>query len=148
MARKNKTTVPKQPWDIRYFRRHREDDPKQRAPVQEFRQVCPIGVRAEIDATLQAVAEAPPPMFAGGLRWKPMHGDMAGWFEVRVKGPERRLYRVFCLLERKGEGLRGPSIVLIDGMWKSNETAFSERDYARIRRLGAEYRARTPRSVI
>jgi hypothetical protein len=146
MAKKNKSKVPMQPWDIRYYKRHKQDDPEEHVPAQEFRKSCPPNVRAEIDATLHAVAERPPPMFSGGLRWKPMHGDMAGWFEVRVKSG-KLLYRVFCLLEREAAGLRGPSIILIEGMSKENETAFSKADYDRVRDLGNKYRARTPRSV-
>jgi hypothetical protein len=76
-----------------------------------------------------------------------MHGDMTGWFEVRARGPGR-LYRVLCLLERKADGLTGPSIVLITGLSKENETRFSKADDARVRNLGSEYRARSPRSVI
>jgi hypothetical protein len=65
-------------------------------------------------------------------------------------GPGRVLYRVFCLLERDAEGLglKSPSIIAIDGMSKPSGTAFSEADYAAVRRLGDEYRARKPRSVI
>ena len=147
MAKKNKSRVPRGRWDIRYFKRHKSDDSKQRVPAQEFRNACPSSVRAELDATLNAVADAPPPMFSGGLRWKAMHGAMTGWFEVRVKGG-RLLYRVFCLLEREAPGLPRPSIILIEGMSKMSETAFSEADYAAVRALGAEYRKRTPRSVI
>jgi len=52
-------------------------------------------------------------------------------------------------LEREGAttGLGGPSIVLVTGMRKANETAFTKADYARVRALGEEYRSRTPRSV-
>src|SRR5437899_9841236 len=145
--RRSKSRVPPEPWEIRYFRRHPEDDPEQRVPAQEFRRACPAKVRPEIDATHHAAAAGPPPRFKGGLRWQPMHGDMTGWFEVRVQG-SGRLYRVFCLLEREAEGLLGPSIVLITGLWKASETSFSKADYARVRGLGTEYRARSPRSVI
>jgi hypothetical protein len=62
-----------------------------------------------------------------------MHGDMAGFYEVRVDGPGRRHYRAFCVLERDGAsvGLGGPSIVLIAGMTKEFRTTFSRRDYGR-----------------
>ena len=86
-------------------------------------------------------------MFSGGLRWHAMHGDMTGWFEARTKH-QQRLYRLFCLLEREADGLDRPSIILITGMAKANESAFSPRDYKAVRRLGEEYRRRTPRSVI
>jgi hypothetical protein len=93
-------------------------------------------------AVLKAVAEAPPNAFAGGGYWEAMHGTMAGYYEVRVDGRDRRHYRLFCLLERDGAqlGLGGPSLVV--------KTTLSERDYARVRQLGDEYRSRVPRSVL
>jgi len=65
-------------------------------------------------------------------------------------GRDRRHYRLFCVLERDGArlGLGGPSIVVITGMEKPFRTTFTERDYARVRRLGDEYRSRVPRSVL
>jgi len=30
---------------------------------------------------------APPPRFSGGGKWEAMHGDMAGYYEVRATGP-------------------------------------------------------------
>jgi hypothetical protein len=101
-------------------------------------------------AVLKAVAEAPPHAFAGGGYWEAMHGTMAGYYEVRVDGPNRRHYRLFCVLEHDGErlGLGGPSIVVITGMEKAFRTTFNERDYVRVRQLGDEYRSRVPRSVL
>jgi Txe/YoeB family toxin of Txe-Axe toxin-antitoxin module len=101
-------------------------------------------------AVVNAVAEAPPPQFSGGGKWEAMHGDMAGYYEIRVDGPARHHYRLFCLLEREGEvvGLGGPSLVLIAGKEKPFRTVLSTRDYADVRRLGAEYLSRRPRSVL
>jgi hypothetical protein len=100
-------------------------------------------------AVLHAVASAPPPAFSGGGKWEAMHGAMAGYYEVRVDGAQRHHYRLFCVLERDGAqlGLGGPSIVLITGKDKDFRTVLSERDYADVRRLGTEYKARSPRSV-
>ena len=53
-------------------------------------------------AVTKAVAGAPPPMFSGGGKWEAMHGDMSGYYEIRVDGPSRHHYRLFCLLERDG----------------------------------------------
>ena len=55
-----------------------------------------------------------------------------------------------CVLERDGAqlGLGGSSLVVITGMEKPFRTKFSERDYARVRQLGDEYRSRVPRSVL
>ena len=76
-----------------------------------------------------------------------MHGSMKGFHEVRVTGPGRRRYRLFCILERNAPGLGGPSVVLITGMDKPPGSGFSEADYARVRALGREFLSRTPRSV-
>ena len=82
-----------------------------------------------------------------------MHGAMAGYHEIRVTGPGREQYRLFCLLENGDQeelgrrGLSGPAIAVITGMRKAHRTVFSERDYAAVRRLGGEYAARFPRRV-
>ena len=79
--------------------------------------------------------------------WEAMHGDMAGYFEARTQGPDKRLYRLFCILERDKPGLAKPSVVAITGMSKPRGTTFSPEDYATVRRLGDEYRSRSPRNV-
>jgi hypothetical protein len=48
-------------------------------------------------AVLKAVAEAPPNAFAGGGYWEAMHGTMAGYYEVRVNGRDRRHCRLFAV---------------------------------------------------
>lgn len=136
------------PWLVHFFQRHPADDPHRSVPARAFldahRSIAP-----KLLAVVRAVAETPPPAFAGGGKWEAMHGDMAGFYEVRVDGPGRRHYRLFCILERDGMalGLRGPSLVLITGMAKEFRTTFSSRDYEKVRQLGAEYRSRSPRSV-
>ena len=74
---------------------------------------------------------------------------MAGFYEVRVNGPQRKHFRLFCVLERHGTdvGLGGPAIIVITGMAKPFRTEFKATDYRRVRRLGDEYRKRAPRSV-
>lgn len=76
--------------------------------------------------------------------------DMNGFFEVRVDGPRRHHYRLFCVLERNGAavGLGGPSLVLITGLDKPFRTVLSPSDYAEVRRLGREFLSRTPRSIV
>ena len=63
-----------------------------------------------------------------------------------MDGPQRRHFRRFCLLERAGSdvGLGGPSIVWLTGMVKEFKTIFSNADYTKVRRLGDEYRSRSP----
>lgn len=58
--------------------------------------------------------------------------------------------RVAALHDRRGLELNlgGPSLVIITGKDKPFLTTLSEADYAEVRQLGSEYRARKPRSVL
>lgn len=118
------------PWHIHFFQRDRRDDPARAIPALEFLDSLPVKVRAEINAVLDAVAEAPPPAFSGGGKWEAMHGDMAGFCEVRVTGGGMN-HRLFCILERDAVDLGGSSIVAIDGLSKPRRSAASLRDYGR-----------------
>ncbi len=130
------------------FQRHPDDDPPETCPAEAFLDNCPDSVAVDLIAIIDAVAAGPPPQFRGGGMWEAMHGSMHGYYEARTRGPNRRLYRVFCLLEQDAPGLERPSVVLITGLSKPVGAAFSEADYARVRRLGDEYRRRTPRNVV
>lgn len=77
-----------------------------------------------------------------------MHGDMTGWFEIRVDGPGRHHFRLFCLLDYEAKGGSKPLLVIIDGRDKPFRTTLPPADYEAIRHLGAEYLRRNPRSVI
>jgi hypothetical protein len=98
-------------------------------------------------AVLVAVAGAPPKRFSGGGYWEAMKGTMTGWFEVRVDGPQRHHYRLFCRLDYEAKNSEKPLLVVITGLDKPFRTEFSEGDYAAVRRLGDEYFSRNPRSV-
>jgi hypothetical protein len=98
-------------------------------------------------AIVDAVAASPPPSFTGGGMWEAMHGVMAGIFEARTRGPNRRLYRLFCVLEREAPGLNGPSLIVITGADKKVGEAFSTAEYARVRALVDEYLKRSPRQA-
>ena len=137
-------------WRTHFFQRHRDDDQGEAVPARDFLLACPDKVRAMMLAVVDAVAAAPPPQFSGGGKWEAMHGDMAGYYEIRVDGRARRHYRLFCLLERDGAavGLGGPSLVLLCGRDKAFRTVLTARDYAQVRRLGTEYLSRRPRSVL
>lgn len=110
-------------------------------------------MRAKFFAVLVAVAKAPPHRFAGGGLWEAMHAPMSGWYEVRVDGPKpgggrgRHHYRLFCLIDLAAQGRHKPLLVVITGLMKPIGTTLSDADYAAVRRLGAEYLARNPRSV-
>jgi hypothetical protein len=127
------------------FQRHPDDDPHEGCPTEDFLDRCPDAVRDDLIAIIDAVAASPPPQFTGGGMWEAMHGQMSGFFEARTRGPDRRLYRLFCLLERQAPGLDEPSIIVIDGLSKPVGTALSAADYARVKALGDEYRKRLPR---
>jgi hypothetical protein len=122
-------------------------------PGADFLDGCPAKVRGTILAVLDAVAAAPPPAFSGGGKWEAMHGDMGGYYEIRVTGPGREQFRLFCMLENANErtltarGLPGPAIAMITGMRKRTRTLFSDRDYAKVRHLGSDHTAQTPRRI-
>jgi len=137
-----------QSWEVRVFQRHREDDAMETCPAEVFLDACPESVAIDLIAFIDAVAASPPPQFTGGDMWEAMHGSMRGFYEARTRGPDRRLYRLFCILEREAPGLIGPSIVVIDGLSKPNNSAFTTADYDAIRHLGEEFRRRTPRSTV
>lgn len=140
--------MPAAPWAVKVFVRHRDDDPNESCPAEEFLlNVCPKGISDDIQAIVDAVAESPPPQFTGGGMWEAMHGDMAGFYEARTRGPGRMLYRLFCILEQNGPGLGGPAIVVIAGMAKKVGTAFTASEYAGIKSLRDEYYGRDPRNA-
>lgn len=137
-------------WDIVFYNPPNLAD----APLT-FLDACPAGVRAKLVAVLDAVAAALPPRFSGGGMWEAMHGDMGGHYEVRTSGPGREQFRLFCILENpmdpaelQRRGLRKPAVAVITGMRKPWKTAFAERDYARVRDLGAAYLSQYPRKIL
>lgn len=134
---------PDEPWDIAFSLAGSEREPLGIGFLRE----APRKVRATVQAVLEAVAEGPPHRFSGAMHWQAMHGDMGGIYEVRVKGPDKRLYRLFCLLERAAGGLDAPTLVVLTGMSKPNGTAFSDSEYRRVRRLRDEHVAQVPRRV-
>ena len=76
-----------------------------------------------------------------------MKGDMTGWFEVRVDGPKRHHYRLFCRLDYEAEDATKPLLVVITGLDKPFRTELSDSDYAGVRQLGDKYLSRNPRSI-
>lgn len=123
------------------------------SPGLTFLDGCPGKVDAEFGAVLDAVAGAPPPAFSGGGKWEAMHGDMGGYYEIRLTGPGREQFRLFCVLENGTDaelterGLDKPAIAVITGLRKPWRTIFSANDYAGVRQLGVAYRAQHPRRI-
>jgi hypothetical protein len=68
-----------------------------------------------------------------------MHDDVAGLYEVRVRSSGAN-YRLFCLLDRNGDDLGGPSLICLDGLSKPVRSAASPRDYRRVRQYADEFR--------
>lgn len=128
-----------QPWLIHFFQRDQRDDKDEPVPAIDFLDQVPTKVRAEMQAVLEAVAEAPPPAFSGGGKWEVMHDDMAGFYEVRVRGADRRNHRLFCVLERDANDLGGSSLVVIDGLSKPVRQAADPRDYRRAIQYRGEF---------
>jgi hypothetical protein len=133
--------------EIVFFQRAKSGDPAGAMPGREFLATCPTKVRATMRAVLVAVASAPPKRFSGGGYWESMKGDMKGWFEVRVDGPQRRHYRLFCGLDYEAKDQAKPLLVVIDGRSKPFRTELSAADYLAVRVLGDEYLARNPWSI-
>jgi hypothetical protein len=88
-----------------------------------------------------------PKRFAGGGYWEAMKGEMTGWFEVRVNGPRRHHYLLFCRLDYEAKNRPKPLLVVICGLDKPFRTQLSDADYQRVRDLGAEFLRRNPRSL-
>jgi len=135
-------------WGIVYFKAKDGD-----VPAEDFLDSCPAKVEARFYAVLEAVRNAPPPRFSGGGYWEAMHGEMGGFYEIRLTGPGRRQYRLFCVLDNAdSDGLRRrgfdrPQIAVITGMVKDSGKKFSDRDYAKVRALEVQYSKRAPRSI-
>lgn len=138
------------PWDIVYYA---EDDDT--APALQFLGGCPPRVEAQMVAVLNAVAAAPPPAFAGGGKWEAMHGSMGGYYEVRVTGPGREQFRLFCVLENGADqelvalGYSKPVIAVIAGMRKPNASVFSDEEYRTgVREHGSRHLSQRPRRIV
>ena len=136
-------------WGIVYYQRRDGT-----IPAEAFLDSCPTKVEATILAVLEAVRAAPPPAFSGGGKWEAMHGKMGGYYEIRVTGPARRHYRLFCILdngskqELAARGFETPQIVVINGMVKPNASLFSDAVYKKhVRALGDDYLSTLPRRI-
>jgi hypothetical protein len=103
--------------------------------------------RRELLLTVLAVVQMGPLEFPTGTkRWRLMHKptkksdvDMSGIFEARDEH-NRVLYRLFCLLDRKGLA-HGPAVVLLGGGTKPDRTEMPQRVYRMIDRCRDDYLA-------
>lgn len=132
-------------WQVVLFERV-DDSNTPRVPALDFFKSIPDNALAEMLATLDAVANGPPPSFRGGLRYQRMTGDLSHFHEVRTKH-QTKLYRLFVLEDADAPGLSGPSLALIQGGVKDKQSAFSSNFYREVDALGGEYLGTNPRSV-
>lgn len=127
-------------WGIVYYRAESGE-----IPAEVFLERCPSKIEARFNSVLETVRAAPPPRFSGGGYWEAMHGEMGGYYEIRLTGPGRRQYRLFCLLDNADEaglrkrGFTEPKIAVITGLVKPSGERFSDREYVRVRAMGGEY---------
>lgn len=135
-------------WGIVYYA-----DEDGNVPAEEFLDACPTKIDARFNAVLEAVRTAPPPSFSGGGYWEAMHGEMGGYYEIRLTGPGRHQFRLFCLLDRGSDaelaerGFDEPKIAVLTGLVKPSGTKFSNADYRRVRGVGDAYRDAIPRRI-
>jgi len=136
-------------WGVVYFRAKAG-----LVPAEMILDSCPTKVEATLLAALEAVRAAPPPAFSGGGKWEAMHGSMSGYHEIRVTGPGRKQYRLFCLLDNGSpeqlaeRGFDRPQIAVIIGMFKKHMTEFTDAEYRKhVRDLGDDYLATQPRRM-
>lgn len=126
------------PWLVHFFQRDHSDDPNESVPAKDFLNQLPAKSKVEIHAVLDAVAEAPPPAFEGGGKWKAMHGEMAGIYELCAQSHGRNL-RLFCLLVRGNADLGGSSIICLGGLSKPPRQAADSKIYRLIRKYKKEF---------
>lgn len=136
------------PWEVIYYQASDGT-----APALGFLDGCPGKLEGEFVAVLDAVAAAPPPQFSGGGKWEAMHGEMTGYHEIRLTGPGREQFRLFCLLENADDdelrkrGLLKPAIAVLDGRRKPHRTTLSAADYRAVKQLGEDHKRQYPRRI-
>ncbi|MDE0067996.1 MAG: hypothetical protein OXN44_14135 [Acidimicrobiaceae bacterium] len=126
------------PWRIHFFQRDVSDDPAEAVPARDFLECLPENLRAKFEAVLKAAAAAPPPKFRGGGKWKAMHGDMSGFYQIGIQGKGMN-HRLVCLLHRPADDNIEPSIVCLGGFSKRRRSAARPRDYRRMRDYRDEF---------
>lgn len=121
------------------------------APARVYLNKLDPDRRRQLLGWVEAIRRYPPGPYAfpPGLVWQPMHGDMAGIFEIREKHG-KQLFRLFCVLDRNApaHGLTHPAMVLLDGVTKVIETVVDAATYARVAGYRDDYLASDPRYVV
>jgi hypothetical protein len=115
-------------------------------------EAMPDTVRRELLVTIAAVTKMGPPRFPTSTpRWRIMRKDktkgagsvdMSGICEARDKHA-KLLYRLFCIIDRDApdHGLAAPSLVLLSGTTKPDNTVVSISEYQLVDDYRNDYRA-------
>jgi len=136
----------KETWDIAFYA-----DGEQ-VPADAFMRSIPSKPRRQLVVWILAVAAFPPYRFPASTMFQPMSQegavDMSGFHETRDEH-DGQLYRLLCIIDRHAatKGCPNPVLAIIDGINKPVRTKVPDADYARIKRLGEDYRASNPRKV-
>lgn len=139
-----------EPWDVAFYKRREPGDDFDSAPGQDWLDTFPDEVAVDLIGIVREVAARPPQRFSTGTpMWQVMHDDMAGLCEARKKRG-KTLYRLFCLLDRDGpeHGLKKPTVVVISGGEKPQETEMPDWVYQDARSFRDNYRSSSRRPVV
>lgn len=108
----------------------------------------PDTVRRELLVTIAAVTQVGPPRFpTSTARWRLMRKDkkkgapdMSGICEARDK-QAKMLYRLFCVIDRDApeHGLAAPSLVLLGGATKPDNSVVPVSEYRMVDRYRNDY---------
>lgn len=121
-------TPPGEPWGIQFFQQTTKGGAPGGCPTSDFLDAIPPKVAAEIEAVLEAVADAPPISFRGGGKWESMEKEMKGLYEVRCSRGNFN-YRLICLLVKESSAFDGSAIVCLGGFKKPKRKQAKDRDY-------------------
>lgn len=114
---------------------------------EEYLNSCPRGIRGRFLTLLVAISEAPPFRFSGGGFWEAMHGEMTGWFEIRIDSTKSKHYRLFCVLDHEAVNYEERLLVVITERTKKYRTTLEPNEYRKIKKLGVEYFSQNPRLI-
>ncbi len=84
----------------------------------------PANVSIRFFAIVDAVCDQWP-TFSGGGYWEAMHGEMSGYYEIRIRNQTLN-YRFFCRSE-------GSLLLIVCCLRKRVGTAFKPGDYAKVK---------------
>ena len=125
--------------------------PSGESPALTWLLRLPKARREQLLAWAETIRRWPegPYAFPPGPMWQPLHDEAAGCFEIRDEH-DKRLYRLFCVIDRKAteHGLTYPVVCYLDGATKAVGTTLPRSTYVRLGALRREYLATSPRWIL